>query len=159
MTCCTVKTEHGKECVSSFDVLIDSDAFIGWIYPDDPHFQDSATHFERLRRAGLLLATTTMVVDEVATVLSHRKGQELAITFLDMLERRQFPIIPIDDALRTETYAIFCQQTRRGTSVTDCANVAVMKQFDIPQIFAFDKVYTAVFNLKNVVYKSEKKVA
>jgi len=46
--------------------------------------------------------------------------------------------------------ALFKQQSKKGTSVTDCADVTVMRRFDIPQIFSFDNVYRRGFNLKLV---------
>lgn len=94
--------------------------------------------------------TTSMVIDEVATVLSHRQGQELARKFLAVVEALQFPTIHIDKTLRQEALAIFKSQQQRGTSVTDCANVAVMKRFAISEIFAFDEVYPKRFGLKPV---------
>jgi predicted nucleic acid-binding protein len=50
--------------------------------------------------------------------------------------------------LEQEALAIFEQQTKKGTSVTDFANVAVVRQFDIATIFSFDRVYPQKFGLK-----------
>ncbi|WP_162909888.1 hypothetical protein [Aggregatilinea lenta] len=42
-----------------------------------------------------------------------------------------------------------------GTSVTDCANVAVIYFLNIPEIFSFDHVYSKSFPLKLAAHNSE----
>jgi len=134
--------------VSKFQTLIDSDALVGNFYPDDPHHSRAIDIFDRLERENRSIVTTNLVVMEVATVLSHRSGQTLAVRFLDMLERSQLPVIHLDEALQKKALATFRAQTARGTSVTDCANVVVMQHFNIPEIFSFDRVYAKDFQHK-----------
>jgi predicted nucleic acid-binding protein len=123
-------------------VLIDSDAFVGLLLARDAHHARSVRIFDRLKARNLPLATTSLVVAETATVLSHASGQPLARTFLDeVIAQAGFPVIFIDEALYGEAVAIFRAQEKRATSLTDCANVAVIQRLAIPQIFSFDKVY------------------
>lgn len=143
--------EPGKESVHKFQVLVDSDAFVGRFYPRDLHHQRSLALFDELHAQQRYVVTTNMVIDEVATVLSHRQGQDLARKFLTVVEELQFPTIHIDKALRQEALAIFKAQQQRGMSVTDCANVAVMQRFTISEIFAFDAVYSKQFGLRTIV--------
>jgi len=84
---------------------------------------------------------------ETATVLSHRGGQSLAHRFLTVMERNFLPIIQVDEKLQTKAIEIFKAQTKKGTSMVDCANVAVSRRFQIPDIFSFDKVYPKKFHL------------
>jgi predicted nucleic acid-binding protein len=133
--------------MSSFEVLIDSDAFVGRFFPDDAHHQKASQQFEELRNRRIFAVTTSMVLDEVATVLSHLDGQDLAQLFLKTMKEAQFPTIHVDERLRQEGVEVFLSQSRRGTSITDCVNVAVMRRFAIPSILAFDKVYTRDFQL------------
>jgi predicted nucleic acid-binding protein len=74
-------------------------------------------------------------------VLSYRSGQSLARALLDSVERSQVPTIHITEELQSEAVALFRQQEGRGTSMVDCANVAVARRFAIPRIFSFDKFY------------------
>lgn len=134
--------------VSRFQTLVDSDAFVGRFYPDDAHHARALDVFARLERERRAIVTTNLVVAEVATVLSHRSGQPLAVRFLDLLERSQLPVIHLDEALQKQALNTFRAQTARGTSVTDCANVAVMQHFNIPEIFSFDRIYAKDFQLK-----------
>jgi predicted nucleic acid-binding protein len=146
---CTAKTAPGKEAVSSrFDVLIDSDAFVGWFYPEDPHFQEAASIFAALEEKERRPVTTSMVVAETATVLSYRQGQALAREYLRKIDESKLPIIHITEALLKEAVKLFVAQSERGTSMTDCANLVVMGHFSISTIFSFDRVYPKKFGLK-----------
>jgi predicted nucleic acid-binding protein len=89
-----------------------------------------------------------MVVAETATVLSHRSGQALARKFLDVIERSKLPIVHITEELQKEALKIFKQQSLKGTSVTDCANVTILRRLKIPKIFSFDKVYPKKFGIE-----------
>lgn len=135
---------------TSFDVLVDSDAFVGRFFLKDPHHQRALSLFDHLQRDNCPLATTNLVLGEAATVLSHRDGQVLARQFLDLIAASQIPVIHVDEQLERAGHAIFRSQTKRGTSWVDCANVAVLRQFHIARIFSFDQVYTRDFHLQRV---------
>lgn len=132
---------------NQFQVLVDSDAFVGRINPDDVHHERANRIFQSLAEKKSRLVTTSMVVAETATVLSHRVGQSLARTFLEVIQRGNIPVIHIDEALQAVALDIFSQQTRRGTSVTDCANVAVVQRLNISEIFSFDQGYPKRFGV------------
>ena len=42
-------------------------------------------------------------------------------------------------------YTLLKTQTKKGASVTDCTNLAVMRQFNMSTIFDFDQVYAKTF--------------
>lgn len=145
------RTEHGKGRMNDIEVLVDSDAFVGLLLQRDAHHARSVTIFDSLKEHNVQLATTSFVVAETATVLSHASGQALARTFLDeVIEKARFPVIFIDGPLYNEATVVFCSLDRRATSMTDCANVAVIRHFGIPQIFSFDKVYRNTFDIAMV---------
>lgn len=120
-------------------VLVDSDAFVGWFLQDDGHHEEVEAAFEIVRQQKLTTITTSLVVGETATVLSHRSGQDLARRFLRFSQ--QLPVIHIDEDLFAETIDLFTAIDKKGTSVVDCSNVVVMKQYNIPVIFSFDRIY------------------
>ena len=135
---------------SEIEILVDSDAFVGRFYPNDKHHKTAKGIFSELEEKGSSIATTSMVVAETATVLSHRSGQDLARTFLSTIEKSTLPVIHMDEKLQREAITIFKDQDKRGTSVTDCANVAVIQRFKIQAIFSFDKFYKKRFRLNTV---------
>ena len=135
--------------MSDIQVLIDSDAFVGLMLERDAHHARASAIFDRLQAGNVAAVTTSFVVTETATVLSHASGQALARTFLDdVISKPGFPVIFIDQALHDDAIAIFCSLEQRATSLTDCANVAVIRQFEIPTIFSFDKVYPKQFGIQ-----------
>jgi predicted nucleic acid-binding protein len=105
---------------NEFDYLLDSDVLVGRFFPDDPHNQNARNMFEVLEDKRKSLVTTSLVVVETATVLSHKASQALAIKFLQVVNRGNMPIIHINEGL----------------------------QFNIPAIVSFDKVYRKRFGLK-----------
>ncbi|PIR59228.1 MAG: hypothetical protein COU69_01425 [Candidatus Pacebacteria bacterium CG10_big_fil_rev_8_21_14_0_10_56_10] len=136
--------------MQTIQVLIDSDALVARFYPKDPHHQRVLELFSQLEEEEQTLVTTSLVVVEVATVLSHRSGQDIVRAFLDRIDEAELSIIHIDVAFQQQALQIFREQAARGTSVTDCANVAMMRRFAIPQIFSFDKVYPKHFELQAI---------
>jgi predicted nucleic acid-binding protein len=137
--------------MSDYQVLIDSDAFVGWILEDDTNHTLASDRFNRLIAERKRLVTTSFVVAETATVLSHLAGQETARMFLrNLVESHRFPMIFIEESLYSHALHLFKSQEKRGTSVTDCANVAVAREFEIPQILSFDAAYGRDFDLELV---------
>lgn len=145
----TENTARGEDRPSNqFQVFIDSDAFVGWLLEGDAHHQEATKIFQWLEQQGKILTTSSLVVAETATVLSYREGQPLATKFLEIIGRGNIPVIHVDEDLQGEAYTIFKTQTQKRTSMIDCANVAVMRRFEIPIIFSFDQVYPKKFGLK-----------
>ena len=142
------ETAHGKERMTDFDVLVDSDAFVGLFFPDDAHHQTCFRLFKQFAKKNLKLVATSYTVAETATVLSHRSGQPLARAFLDYVATGVLPVVHIDEALQTLAISIFREQANKNTSLFDCANVAVMRNLNIPRIFSFDRVYSRKFALQ-----------
>lgn len=141
--------EHNSAAMrSKFDVLVDSDAFVGRFYEHDTHHQRATALFEKFQKQRKVLVTTSAVVTETATVLSHREGQHLARIFLSIIRRSGIPVIHIDEKLYAEALTFFERQEKRGTSFVDCANSVVAKTFAISQIMSFDEVYFKDWKLK-----------
>lgn len=126
-----------------YDWLVDSAAFVALHYVHDPHHARALQLFEQAKKRKISLVTTSYVVGETATVLSHRQGQDIARRFLEIV--RKIPTIFISEALHQESLLLFHQQDTRGTSVVDCSNVVVMTHFGIPKILSFDGAFTKIF--------------
>jgi predicted nucleic acid-binding protein len=130
-------------------ILVDSDAFVGLLLEKDAHHERSARLFAEVASQGASIVTNSFVVSETATVLSHRVGQEVARLFLDeVIEQGRFPTVFVTEALQQQAIEIFKMQESRGTSMTDCVNVAIMQQLQISTIFSFDTFYSKRCNLK-----------
>ncbi len=134
--------------MNTSSILVDSSAFVAWFNANDMFHSAAKKRFSFIEQEKFRLITTSYVVDETATVLSFRKGQDLANIFLDFAS--QLPMIFIAEELRQKTLAIFKKQKQRGTSMVDCSNVAVMQLHEIPIIFSYDEVFSKTFHLQVV---------
>lgn len=130
------------------DVLIDTDALIGLTVEKDNHFNTASAVFDRLLTEEKFVATTTYVVAETASTLSYKFSQDYAKDFLNWVN--DILIITISSNIHRKTNELFLKQPDDRTSFVDMSNVVVMKEFQIPQIFAFDKVYSDDFNLHTI---------
>ena len=133
---------------NDIQILIDSDAFVGWLLEGDAHYERAGEIFAQLQKHQMAAATTSAVIAETATVLSYRQGQKLARTFLEIIEAGDLPIIYITESFYRDGLTLFKAQARKGTSVTDCINVAVCQHLEIESIFSFDKAYSRHFDLQ-----------
>lgn len=138
----------GKEKPVHKQLLFDSDFFVGWVFAADTHHRTVERLLQSVQEQNLHPLTTNWVLLETATVLSHRKNQQLAIDFLDHIERINFPVVTITEALQEKALLLFRSQTRKGTSTTDCGNVAVMRELGIEHIASFDKAYSKQFGVQ-----------
>jgi predicted nucleic acid-binding protein len=137
-----------RTAMSNFDVLVDSDAFVGWIMPDDAHHHRVSERFERIFVRRRRLVTTSWVIAETATVLSRKAGQEVARLFLERVELLGFPVIHMSEKLQAATVELFKAQLGRNVSMVDCSNVVVMETFEIRAILSFDEFYFKRMGLK-----------
>lgn len=129
-----------------YDVLVDSDAFIGWLNTQDAHHARATQLFEQAFSQKHQLVTTSFVVSETATVLSARINQVAAIRFLDLVSA--YPIIHITEELQQAALALFRKQVTKRTSVVDCSNVVVAQHFGIADILSFDGFYKKLLSQK-----------
>ncbi len=136
---------------NSSGILVDSDVFVGWIHIDDTHHEKARSVFHKIKQARLRMVTSSWVVAETATVLSHRRGQATAREYLKTIRDLEFPVIHVDEGLQEDATQIFEQQEKKGTSMVDCSNVAIIKRFEIPRIFSFDKFYAKKFGIQTLL--------
>lgn len=125
-------------------ILIDRDAFIAWMSKGDILHDEAKKRFKDIRSKHLRPITTSLVINETATVLSNRVSQEIAREFLNLSHK--LTVIHITQKLQNEALELFRLEARKGTSVTDCANVIVMRTLEIDYIFSFDKFYKRYFD-------------
>jgi len=127
-------------------ILVDSDAFVGWIVATDAHHQRVTTAFEGIKKAHVQLVTTNLVIAETASLLSRRNSQPQAKAFLQFSQH--LDTIYITKHLHQLTINLFLEQKRKNISFVDLANVVVAQEHGISEVLSFDKVYSKIFDLK-----------
>jgi len=61
--------------------------------------------------------------------------------FYDKLPKLNLKIISFDEKLENMSWEMFLKQTKKGCSFVDCANLAVIKAYNLDGILSFDKFY------------------
>lgn len=122
-------------------VLLDSDALFALYSASDALHLKAREIFKTFLEKEEKLLVTNLVLQETATVISYRFGQNQAIEFLNSFERSGIEQIFVGEKITLKTWKIFKEQLKKGTSFVDCANVAVYKEGAADRIMSFDKFY------------------
>lgn len=120
-------------------VLVDTDVLVASLVEFDLGHEKAVEIFRRLENEKRELIVLNLAVYEAATVISHRVGQETAVDFLDKVGQEH--IVFLDKKLEQRAREEFKNQTKKGTSFTDCANLALCKKLRTDSIFSFDLFY------------------
>jgi|SRR3989344_1780125 len=122
-------------------ILIDTDAIIALTVETDSNHKKAIRIQKKLGNKKTDIKVINLVLHEVITVLSYKISQKEAIKFLNRIRENPPKVIFIDEKLEELAYWEFLNQNKKGTSFIDCANMTVMKNFNITKIFSFDKIY------------------
>ncbi len=123
-------------------VLVDSDALYALYLEADLMHGKAVGLFRDLVDRKAVLYVSNVVLQEVATLLSYRCGQEMARNFLKDFVRGGFKNVFLDEELTRSSWTLFQKQTKKGTSFVDCSNVVLYREFNFEAIFSFDKFYS-----------------
>lgn len=122
-------------------ILLDSDALIALYSPLDALSKRAKTIYKRLLEEKAQCFITNLVLQETATVISNKFGQDQSLEFLDRVEKIDIEQIFVNEKLTIKAWQIFKSQKKKGTSFIDCANVAVYHEMGIEGMMSFDKFY------------------
>ncbi len=123
-------------------ILIDSDFLFGLFVAHDPHHTIAVTQFGECRKNKAQLFVLTLVIQETATVVSHKVDQAASVDFVRRMRAiANINRIVFDENLEDGAWRIFEAQTKKGTSFVDCANMAALRHYHLDKIFSFDRFY------------------
>ncbi len=122
-------------------VLIDSDFLVGLFRVGDPHHEVTMTILKQHNNGSSIFHVLNLVLQETATVLSHRVGMEAVRLFHAKYPKLGLNIIDMDKEIELAAWQIFLEQTKKGTSFIDCANLATCRHYAMDKIFSFDRFY------------------
>ena len=138
--------------MSSKQVLVDSDAWVGYYLSNDALHKRAVAGFEQLEKANYVPTINSQIIGEVATVLSHKSGQKIVQSFISDIENSGITIMYVDKKLHDVAMKLFLKIKFKGISYVDCINVAVIRETGIESIFAYDKFYHKQFSITNLAY-------
>ncbi len=122
-------------------LLVDSDCLVGALKEGDPHQKKATQLLKSHSGKGDTLYVLNIVLQETATVLSHRTGMNAVRLFLQTLSSLNLQVIKLDDNLENLAWELFLKQTKKGTSFVDCTNLAAIDYYKLDGILSFDGFY------------------
>jgi predicted nucleic acid-binding protein len=129
-------------------VLADSDFLFGLFVPTDAHFWEAKKLWGNVVKNGTEVIVLNLVVQEVATVLSHKVNQALAISFVEKFSALGTRVMVVDGEIEDFAWKIFLGQKKKGTSFVDCANLAAIEKYKLDGIVTFDEFYPVGLRIK-----------
>lgn len=122
-------------------LLVDSDCLVGAFKEGDPHQKTATKLLKSHGESDDILYVLNTVLQETATVLSHRVGIKAVKLFMQNLPSLHLEIIKLDENLEKNAWEIFLTQTKKGTSFVDCANLSACDLYKLDGILSFDEFY------------------
>lgn len=122
-------------------VLFDSDALFAIYVSSDANHKKAISKLIEIEEQSARFYVTSLVLQETATVLSYKVNQKVAKDFLDSYQHIDPITIRLSIENEQNAWNIFKQQTKKGSSFIDCANIAIYQEFELDKIFTFDKFY------------------
>lgn len=123
---------------------MDTSALFGLFVPGDSHHDKAKKIFSDLQKKAEFWVLN-LVIQETATVLSYKVDHKISLLFLEKFSSLGLVCMPIDESLEKEAWRIFKDQTKKGTSFIDCANLAAIEVYRLDGILSFDSFYPKQF--------------
>lgn len=121
--------------------LADSDFLVGLFSENDAHNSKSVDLMQKMVKRGNKLFVLNLVVQESATVLSHRVNMDAVRLFYEKLPRLNLNVVSVDDKAEVASWSLFLKQTKKGCSFVDCANLSIFYTHKFDGIVSFDRFY------------------
>ena len=122
-------------------ILLDSDFLVAAFRPIDASHERAKSVLELLKKLSPELWLHNLVMQESATVVSHRMGMEDARRFYRLVRDEVHQFFRIDEDLEKLSWELFLKQTKKGASFVDCANLACINHYHLDGILSFDTFY------------------
>jgi uncharacterized protein len=121
-------------------VFADSNYFIALANENDSLHKQAILISQNLEERAVQLFLSNLIFLEVITVLSQKRGREVANkTGLYLLSDPHISYIHIDEQLHEESWHIFQSISQKNIGFVDCSIIAAMKAEDISTLLTFDK--------------------
>lgn len=120
-------------------IFADSDYFIGFYFLRDAHHQTCVRLSQQLEDVDIVISWD--VIDETATKLRYYINKQISLNFILDTIQKKFIIIYPNQSLFLQAKKIFEDEPHKHVSLTDCMNMAIMKEKGIKKVLSFDKIY------------------
>jgi hypothetical protein len=120
-------------------VFIDTSAFCALAIPKDQHNHRAKTLYRQIQERKAIIHSSDYVMDETYTLLKSRSSHATSVKFMEEISNSNIIILRITEAIEESAKIIFKKFKDKKLSFTDCTSFALINQFDIEVIFAFDE--------------------
>lgn len=120
-------------------VFIDTSAFCALTIPKDQHNLKAKSLYNQLKEDKAFLSTSDYVLDEVYTLLKTRGSHRTSVDFMDQINKSHIILLRVTEEVEENTKVIFRRFEDKRLSFTDCTSFALINQFGIEAVFAFDE--------------------
>ena len=121
-------------------VFIDTGAFCALTIPKDQHkttLQNPSINNSMSKK--LFFIPLDYIMDEVYTLLKTRGSHRTAIDFMDQINESHIILLRVTEEVEESAKVIFRRFEDKRLSFTDCTSFALINQFGIEAVFAFDE--------------------
>lgn len=122
-------------------IVIDSNVLVALYKADDSSHKRARDMIQKLHDDGDVFLALNLVIQETATVISMKIGQEESKNFYQKRNRIIDQEMALDNDLETLSWNIFLRQNKKGISFIDCANLALLEKYKLDGIASFDEFY------------------
>ena len=122
-------------------IIVDSDVLVAIYKPNDSSHLRAEKLAKKLKKQHGIFFISNLVQQESATVISKHMGMEDARRFSRGVLNFVDTIIALDTQIEKQSWEIFLNQTKKGTSFVDCSNLATAYAYKFDGIFSFDHFY------------------
>ena len=120
-------------------VLVDASAFFAIFNTRDPKHELATSTLSQLTRERSQVLTTNFLVAETHALLLNRRGRDLAVQFLTVLQGGDPAIVRVTEDDEERAKAIIFQYDDKDFSYVDTTSFAVMERLGIDEGFSFDR--------------------
>lgn len=120
-------------------IFVDSNYFVALFNPNDTLHKHASVVAKRIDTEHHRLVLSNYIFLEVTTVLSQRRGRNVAVgvgTFLTT--NPMIDVVHVDEALHEESWKIFQSTLRKNISFVDCSTLAILRAERIDHLLTFD---------------------
>jgi predicted nucleic acid-binding protein len=120
-------------------LFLDSAFVIALVLKSDQNYPDAQVTWNRVTGERRRFVTTTFILDEAVTFLSHRRQHALAVQIGELLLRSPtIEMVDVERELIEQGWKYFVRHDDKTYSLTDCISFVVMRQHGIAGALTFD---------------------
>ncbi|MBN2441843.1 MAG: type II toxin-antitoxin system VapC family toxin [Spirochaetales bacterium] len=120
-------------------IFIDTGYWLALLNKKDNNHESARSKIETLKQSKIVISD--FIIFETITFLnSSLKKHSLAMLFMDFIQSLEnLEIIEVNSDIKITALELFKKYNDKDFSFTDCVSFAIMEEYNIADVFTFDK--------------------